>query len=355
MKNSFQLSIPKPCHENWDAFTPTSTGGFCASCQKNVHDFTQMSDTELIAFFRNAATQKNTSMCGRFRNNQLQKEFEVNQWFPEWIVEGNQVYCEISVEKLREKGLKIQMPSIYKNRFLRNSIAAMMILSLSVNAQHNIISGKVTNAEDGSGLPGVSIQVIGTKKGTTSNEKGEYSIEVDKNQKLRFSFIGYKTEDIEAENNQNVNLKVDGQMLGEVVVVGYATTRGKFLTGGISLTSAVCSINDISTNEENLLQPTKLSLYPNIVQSNEVFFKPEAIETPEGMKKTAFGEIESLEVYDYYSGKNFKIIYKKEENGELKLNISKIPNGLYVVRLLQKNKADIEKPIISIARLVVER
>jgi CarboxypepD_reg-like domain len=354
MKNVFQLSIPKPCHENWDNFTPTPTGGFCASCQKNVQDFTQMSDTELVAFFRNATITKNSSLCGRFRENQLQKNFDINQWFPEWMIENNQISCEISIEELREKDLKIQLPSFYKNRFLRNSLAAMMVLSLSVNAQHKTVSGKVTDAEDGSGLPGVSIQIVGTKKGTTSNEKGEYSIEVDGNTKLRFSFVGYEAQEIEAKNIKDINLKTDATALGGLVVVGYSNRMGKYVTGGISTMNSFCLSQNI-VKEEKTPQPTKLSLYPNIAQENEVFLKPEALETEKGSEKTAFGEIESLQVYDYYSGKNYKISYKKEENGELKLNISKVPNGLYVVRLLQQNSLDTEKPIVSMARLVVER
>lgn len=350
MKNVFQLSIPKPCHENWDNFTPTSTGGFCASCQKNVQDFSQMSDIELIAFFRNAAATKNSSLCGRFRENQLQKYYDINQWFPEWIIEENQVSCEISVEELRGKRIKIQLPNI----LLKTSLAAMMVLSLSVNAQHKTVSGKITDAEDGLGLPGVSIQIVGTKKGTTSNEKGEYSIEVDGKQKLRFSFVGYEAQEIEAKNIKNISLKTDATALGGLVVVGYTNRMGRYVTGGISTVNSFCPSQSFP-EEVKIPQPIKLSLYPNIAQENEVFLKPEALETEKGTEKTAFGEIENLEVYDYYSGKNFKVSYKKEENGELKLNITKVPNGLYVVRLLQKNSLDAEKPIVSIARLVVER
>ncbi|GGD62024.1 hypothetical protein GCM10011514_27600 [Emticicia aquatilis] len=313
-----------------------------------------MSDTELIAYFRNAATKQSESMCGRFRDNQLQTKYDINQWFPEWIIEENQLFYEIPIKKLSNKSLRIELPSFSNKHFIRNSIAAMLILSFSVNAQKKIISGKITDANDGSGLPGVSIQIVGTEKGVISNTDGEYKIEVEKNQKLRFGFVGYETQEIKVEDSPNINLKMEGEIMGEVVVTSYANRKGKVALGGyISVISGnICPIEDA---QEKLPQPTRLSIYPNIARANDIFLKPEALETENGTKATAFGKIEKLEVYDYYTGKNFKISYNKEPNGELKLDISRMPNGLYVVRLLQENETAIEKPIVSIARLVIER
>ena len=85
MKVNFQISIPTPCHERWEEFTPTSTGGFCGSCQKNVIDFSGMSDSQLVAYFRDLPTD-NQHICGRFRNDQLQKNYDINSWFPAWNI-----------------------------------------------------------------------------------------------------------------------------------------------------------------------------------------------------------------------------------------------------------------------------
>ncbi len=67
MKKSLTLSIPKPCNEDWNSFTPTATGGFCASCNKNVVDFTHASESEIVTFL----TRKPASACGRFKIDQL--------------------------------------------------------------------------------------------------------------------------------------------------------------------------------------------------------------------------------------------------------------------------------------------
>jgi hypothetical protein len=52
MSRQIQMTIPQPCDENWGDMTPTEKGRFCASCCKQVIDFTNMSDSQLAAFFR---------------------------------------------------------------------------------------------------------------------------------------------------------------------------------------------------------------------------------------------------------------------------------------------------------------
>ncbi len=73
MKGTKFISIPKPCHENWDAMTPKDQGRFCLSCEKIVTDFTRMPDYEIINFLKN-----HKSTCGRFTNTQLQRPYDFN-------------------------------------------------------------------------------------------------------------------------------------------------------------------------------------------------------------------------------------------------------------------------------------
>ena len=61
------ISIPTPCSEKWENFTPTDKGGFCSSCQKDVIDFTNLSDDQIKLFF----TDYSTNVCGRFSSGQL--------------------------------------------------------------------------------------------------------------------------------------------------------------------------------------------------------------------------------------------------------------------------------------------
>src|SRR5215471_12760358 len=64
------LSITKPCHENWEDMIPEERGAYCKSCCKNVIDFTSMGDEEIFDYFQ---TKKNEPVCGKFRNDQLNR------------------------------------------------------------------------------------------------------------------------------------------------------------------------------------------------------------------------------------------------------------------------------------------
>lgn len=66
-KKSFQLSIPSPCHEDWETMTPTEQGRHCAACDKIVIDFSTWTQAELVAYFNNRPME----VCGRFREDQL--------------------------------------------------------------------------------------------------------------------------------------------------------------------------------------------------------------------------------------------------------------------------------------------
>ncbi len=68
-KFSLQLSVPKPCHENWDKMTPNERGRHCDSCNKSVNDFSLLSDRQLIEFF----TKATGNICGRVTNLQLNR------------------------------------------------------------------------------------------------------------------------------------------------------------------------------------------------------------------------------------------------------------------------------------------
>lgn len=68
MKKQFNLSIPKPCREDWQKMTPDQQGKFCGTCAKTVVDFTKKSVKEIQSFF---IENKGKKVCGRFQQKQL--------------------------------------------------------------------------------------------------------------------------------------------------------------------------------------------------------------------------------------------------------------------------------------------
>lgn len=63
-----RISIPKPCHEDWNAMTPNEQGRFCGQCAKTVTDFTGMSASEIQGYL---LQNSSTKVCGRFKSTQL--------------------------------------------------------------------------------------------------------------------------------------------------------------------------------------------------------------------------------------------------------------------------------------------
>lgn len=82
MAKQLQLTISELCHENWEAMTPVEKGRFCDSCQKQVVDFSGMSDRQVAEFFKKPSTG---SVCGRFMSDQLDRDIEIPKKRMPWV------------------------------------------------------------------------------------------------------------------------------------------------------------------------------------------------------------------------------------------------------------------------------
>jgi TonB-linked SusC/RagA family outer membrane protein len=106
-----------------------------------------------------------------------------------------------------------------------------------VNAQVKSISGTVTSKEDGTSIPGVSVQVKGTTLGTVTDMDGKFVLSAPSEAKtLVFSFIGMKNLEVEMENQTTfaVSMETDVFSVDEVVVVGYGVQQKREVAGAIS-------------------------------------------------------------------------------------------------------------------------
>ena len=107
-------------------------------------------------------------------------------------------------------------------------------------AQTRTISGKVTDASSGQGLPGVTVLAKGTSVGASTDLDGNYSITPPSGATtLVFSFVGYTSLEQTIGNSTTVNvvLAVDAKQLGEVVVTGYSTSTKESFTGSAKVVS----------------------------------------------------------------------------------------------------------------------
>jgi TonB-linked SusC/RagA family outer membrane protein len=98
------------------------------------------------------------------------------------------------------------------------------------------LRGKVTDQQTGEPLPGVSILIKGTSTGTTTDAQGEFTLTVDDNAILVFSFVGYDAQEIPAGAQAfiTVGLAQNSSTLDEVMVIGYGEQSKTRVTGAVS-------------------------------------------------------------------------------------------------------------------------
>ena len=102
------------------------------------------------------------------------------------------------------------------------------------------VSGKVTDEKE-EPLPGVTVVVNGTTKGTITDANGNYSLQnVTSNETLVFSFVGMESKEIKVENQNVINVMLSETVtnLNEVVVVGYGIQKKSDVTGAVSSVSS---------------------------------------------------------------------------------------------------------------------
>ena len=115
-------------------------------------------------------------------------------------------------------------------------IAILFFFTITLaNAQ--TITGTVS--AEGEPLPGASVSIKGTSKGSTTDFDGKYSINVSLGATLVFSYVGYATKEVVVGNQKTINLSLDpDNQLDEIVVIGYGTQRKSDLTGSVSTIKA---------------------------------------------------------------------------------------------------------------------
>ena len=119
-------------------------------------------------------------------------------------------------------------------------VTCLIFAVSAIMAQNVQVSGLVTDASDGSPLPGATILVKGTNTIALSGSDGKYVITAPGNGVLVFSFIGMTTSEVNINGRSviNVSLENDSQLLEDVVVVAYGIQRKEAVTGAVATVKA---------------------------------------------------------------------------------------------------------------------
>lgn len=123
-------------------------------------------------------------------------------------------------------------------QFMENNLIVIKEGTEEAPEAKAVITGKVTG-DGGVPLSGVSVQVKGSNRGTTTNDQGVYSINVADADVLVFSYIGYDSQEmpVAGKTEINVALVLAKGELNQVVVIGYGTQKKRDLTGSIAVIS----------------------------------------------------------------------------------------------------------------------
>jgi TonB-linked SusC/RagA family outer membrane protein len=115
-------------------------------------------------------------------------------------------------------------------------LSLLVLLAQLSYAQTRLVKGQVTSSDDNAGLPGVSVSVKGRTAGTQTDASGNFTLNVDNEATLVFSFIGFSSIEERVGNRSviNVKLQADVRNLNEVVVTGYGQQIKRELTGNIA-------------------------------------------------------------------------------------------------------------------------
>jgi len=190
-------------------------------------------------------------------------------------------------------------------KVLENNLV-VITKSLEASQKKGTIIGKVTSTK-GESLPGVSVYVKGTTKGTSTNINGEYELQVAETDKfLVFTSIGYKMQEvlINGRSEINVVLEPQAELLNEIVIVGYGTMKAKDLTGSIA------RISEAEISSKNVVSATSLlqNLAPGVQVSGATGRPGETVKIRVRGATSLTGNNEPLFVIDGVPSDNSQIM-----------------------------------------------
>lgn len=161
-----QVSIPVPCHENWNTMSEAEKGRFCAVCQKTVIDFSDMNETEIISIL-NQKLQTET-VCGRFKKNQIQTR-------PSWTDKLSQKLRYFALALLMAFGIpKISKAQLHENPNKKEHVIGEMAVP------QRSISGTVKDKATNIVISQAEVQIWKANEYITSvksNHNGFYMIQ----------------------------------------------------------------------------------------------------------------------------------------------------------------------------------
>ncbi|TGE05532.1 carboxypeptidase-like regulatory domain-containing protein [Hymenobacter fodinae] len=225
------LSVPKPCHENWQTMTLAAQGRHCAACDKVVVDFTRMTDAEVLAYLGQSAGKS----CGRFRAEQLDRPLVVPAadvtWRRRWVALAALLGLGATAASTQGQAQQPPRPVRVPQTITLGMVAAQPpAVPLPTLMPPLVVRGVVVDSTTHEPLPGVTVIVADTKIGISTDAQGKFELSLPETYrqstsiKLLISYIGYEGQQLQLNPHttikQTIELAASTRMLGEMVIVG---------------------------------------------------------------------------------------------------------------------------------------
>ncbi len=260
---SLELQIAEPCNENWHEMTPIRGGNFCASCEKTVVDFTEMTDRELVNFYE----RYDGKICGRFRSDQLDRQIAFPSP-PSRIQKWKTIAALIS-------GLLLGGEVNAQNDQPMTAIHQVDQEQKTSQAKAIFLEGLLQN-EEGEPLIAATIQLLSKgvfQAGAVSDFDGKFKIKRPSQLSeavLKISYIGYTTKEFsinttDFDSGKLMKLKLEGGVdIEEIVVVGYGVKQTRHtLMGSVAMSVSPIKKHKKTAKPKDIIVDPKIKLYPN--------------------------------------------------------------------------------------------
>ncbi|MBL0057183.1 MAG: hypothetical protein IPP31_13585 [Chitinophagaceae bacterium] len=172
---ALQLSIPEPCHENWQQMTPTEQGRFCNACSKEVIDFSTMTDQQVLNYFSRITNEK---VCGRVLDSQMEAPIEPAQlpkkkifWYWNYIV----MFFLFFSKSATVKAQKGKIATVQQNDPGCTKTVGQMVSGVKVELAEQMINGRVIDPQ-GNPVPYAAIRCVNKHLSISADQNGIYQI-----------------------------------------------------------------------------------------------------------------------------------------------------------------------------------
>jgi hypothetical protein len=233
-----KVTIKEPCHENWNKMNLTEKGRFCDSCKTEVVDFTEMSKSEIKAYFVNSKSE----ICVRIEDDKLYDEKKSKiRMRPIWVAAASMfVFSKVGITQ----GRAYISPEKTKDK-TQYQISTLNEKYKSISIEFQIIDSKTKK-----GIPFVDIRFVDLDLHIKTDEKGnchakiptisegvdieinslKHTLIISTHKDLKYTFA-IKEEDLllinrtEIEKNISFDIAKEKVIVDSIIVSGIVTDK----------------------------------------------------------------------------------------------------------------------------------